>query len=227
MMIVSPSAIRRTLALPQAANTPEAYPHDRVLQPGKSLASLWADTGLIRSDITPGFNGMTGDAVGVPLGLHLHFRSASDGLHALARHAVYVWHADAAGDYSIFNRPETNYLRGIGVTDAGGRVGFQTIYPGTYRGRPPHIHFEVYRSLDSLRRGITPLIRSSILFPDMISRSVYSGYRAYTDSLKKYDALRFEPPIRESTCDKRALQLSTVSGSGDSTLRASLNVFLQ
>lgn len=226
-MPIQKPALARTLALPPAANAPQAYPHDRVLQPGQSLANLWAGAGLIRTDITTGFNGKPGTANGVPMDLNLTFQSASDWRSPLARHAVYVWHSDAAGEYSVFNQPDTNYLRGIGITDAHGRVRFQTIYPGTYRGRAPHIHFEVYRSLDALRLGAPSLIRSRILFPDIISRSVYTRHPLYADSMEKYDQLRFEPPVRDPAQDTRSMQLATVSAVGHSALRASLSVFVE
>ena len=63
---------------------------------------------------------------------------------------VEIWHADATGDYSGFDgsghaRSSTRYLRGHQKTDANGRcVIFNTIYPGWYRGRTPHIHLKVH-----------------------------------------------------------------------------------
>lgn len=220
------TALFQTPFVSPAANAPEAYPHDRVLQPGRSLAGLWATAGLLRTDITTGFNGMAGTAVGIPLDLNLCFRSASGGQTALARHAVYVWHADAAGQYSVFNRIDTNYLRGIGITDARGRVRFRTIYPGTYRGRPPHIHFEVYRNLDALGMGASRLIRSRILLPDAVSRSIYAGSAAYHDSFQRYNELMFDLPVTHPEHDHRAVQVATVSTAGRGELRASLNVHL-
>ena len=41
---------------------------------------------------------------------------------------------------------DENYLRGVQPTDASGTATFTTVFPGCYRGRWPHIHFEVYRS---------------------------------------------------------------------------------
>ena len=43
---------------------------------------------------------------------------------------------------------DENYLRGVQEADANGVVTFQSIYPAAYSGRWPHIHFEVYPSLD-------------------------------------------------------------------------------
>ena len=226
-MPIQRPALARTQAAPPAANAPQTYPHDRALQPGQSLAHLWTGAGLIRTDITTGFNGMPGTANGVPVDLNLTFQSASDWRSPLTRHAVYVWHADAAGEYSVFNRPDTNYLRGIGITDSRGRVRFQTLYPGTYRGRAPHIHFEVYRSLDAFRLGAPSLIRSRILFPDIISRAVYTRHPVYAGSMEKYNELRLEPPVRDPAQDMRSIQLATVSATGPSALRAGLTLFVE
>ena len=62
--------------------------------------------------------------------------------------AVYAWHADAQGRYSMYSQgvENENYLRGVQPTDAAGTATFTTVFPGCYDGRWPHIHFEVYRS---------------------------------------------------------------------------------
>lgn len=226
MMQTGRFALSRADALPSAANAPHPFPHDRVLQPGPGLARLWADAGLIRSDITTGFNNVSGAAQGVPMDLHLSFHDTQHPGHALAGRAIYVWHADAAGQYSVFNLPHRNYLRGIGITDGQGRVRFRTIYPGTYRGRPPHIHFEVYRNLDALRCGAARQFRSSMLFPDPVSRAIYAGHAAYRDSRAAYDALRFELPVTDPENDARAVRLATVTAAGRDHLRARLQVFM-
>lgn len=52
---------------------------------------------------------------------------------------VDVWQADAGGRYD--NSGYT--LRGKVTTGAGGRYTFQTVVPGEYPGRTPHIHVKV------------------------------------------------------------------------------------
>jgi hypothetical protein len=65
---------------------------------------------------------------------------------AISGAAIYIWHCDAAGLYSLYSSGVTteSYLRGVQVTDANGEVTFTTIYPACYSGRWPHIHFEVF-----------------------------------------------------------------------------------
>lgn len=56
---------------------------------------------------------------------------------------------DSEGRYSLYSDGVTNqnYLRGVRAADANGTLSFQSIFPGCYQGRWPHIHFEVYQSL--------------------------------------------------------------------------------
>ncbi len=54
--------------------------------------------------------------------------------------AVYVWHCDRAGNYSLYSTDavDQNYLRGNQVTDETGTVTFASIFPACYSGRWPH-----------------------------------------------------------------------------------------
>ncbi|MGE7157141.1 hypothetical protein ACQKJ1_25815 [Methylorubrum rhodesianum] len=63
---------------------------------------------------------------------------------------VDVWHSDARGLYSGYpgqgddravDTSGQTFLRGTQMTDEGGWVSFETIYPGWYAGRATHIHF--------------------------------------------------------------------------------------
>jgi protocatechuate 3,4-dioxygenase beta subunit len=64
---------------------------------------------------------------------------------------VDVWHCDAIGSYSDVRENASSagdtrgkkFLRGYQVTDAQGKVEFQTIYPGWYQGRTVHIHYKI------------------------------------------------------------------------------------
>ena len=59
-------------------------------------------------------------------------------------------------------------MRGIQLTDAGGKVTFQTVYPGWYAGRITHIHFQVY-----MNNGL--VATSQLAFPDDVTKAVYSS----------------------------------------------------
>src|SRR5262245_28733133 len=105
-------------------------------------------TGVVRSDIRSSFAGLSGTAAGVPLTIELTIVSASS-CTPLAGYAVYLWHCDRDGNYSLYSSAAVNqnYLRGVQAADSTGKVRFTSIFPGCYSGRWPHIHFEVYRSL--------------------------------------------------------------------------------
>src|SRR5215831_2952069 len=104
--------------------------------------------GVVRNDIRSSFAGLSGSAAGVPLQLALTLVSAST-CTPLSDYAVYLWHCDAAGNYSLYSSGFTNqnWLRGVQAADTNGKVKFTSIFPGCYSGRWPHIHFEVYQSL--------------------------------------------------------------------------------
>src|SRR6185503_11133667 len=121
------------------------YPGD-----GSNGPTVLSLSGVNRRDITASFAGLSGTAAGVPLTIQLTIVSAST-CAVLAGRAVYLWHCDALGRYSLYALGVTNqnYLRGVQEADSSGKVTFTSIYPGCYSARCPHIHFEVYPSLAS------------------------------------------------------------------------------
>ena len=104
------------------------------------------ESGVVRSDIRSSFGGSSGTAEGVPMTLELVVQDLANGGAPFAGAAVYVWHCDREGRYSLYSDGVTdeNYLRGVQVADAAGRVRFTSIFPACYTGRWPHVHFEVY-----------------------------------------------------------------------------------
>ena len=80
--------------------------------------------------------------------------------------AVEIWHADAAGVYSGVSGNSGNFLRGIQRTNATGVARFETIFPGWYRGRTPHIHMKVFVSGDEVHTG-------QVFFRPAVTKTVY------------------------------------------------------
>jgi len=101
---------------------------------------------------------------------------------------VYLWHCDAAGKYSIYNIDET-YLRAVGVSDNNGQLKFRTIIPGCYRGRHPHMHFEIYRSLEAATDFRNRLLTSQIAIPEDVCRKVYTSIATYGDSIAAFEGV--------------------------------------
>jgi len=158
----------------------------------------------------------------VPLTLVLTLVSATS-CAALAGRAVYLWHCDRLGRYSLYNTGVTNqnYLRGVQEADAGGKVTFATIYPGCYSGRWPHIHFEVYPSLAASTNVNNKTATSQIAMPKSANDLVYatSGYESSAVN---------QSQITLATdgvfSDGASLELATVTGSAASGLTATLTI---
>ena len=179
-------------------------------------------SGVVRSDITTSFAGLNGTAAGVPMSLALTLVSASS-CAPLANRAVYVWHCDRGGLYSLYSAGATNqnYLRGVQQSDANGRVIFTSIFPACYSGRWPHIHFEVYPSLASGTTAANKIATSQIALPKATCDEVYAttGYSASVTSLS-----RISLATDGIFSDGYSLELATITGSVAAGLTATLTV---
>jgi protocatechuate 3,4-dioxygenase beta subunit len=146
------------------------YPAD-----GTNGPNVLTTDGVVRNDITTSFGGLSGTAEGVPLTIELTVVDTGAGCAPLAGAAVYLWHCDAVGDYSLYSAglEDQNYLRGVQVADDDGRLGFTSIFPGCYSGRWPHIHFEVYETLSAATSGRNAILTSQIALPGTTSDEVY------------------------------------------------------
>jgi protocatechuate 3,4-dioxygenase beta subunit len=169
-------------------------PGSCVLTPEAGEGPFYLDPKLIRSDITSGQRG-------APLDLALQVVRAGD-CATLSNARVDVWHADALGLYSgyerqsgvggISTRPAVGqqYLRGTQITDAAGHVQFRTIFPSWYGGRTPHVHFKVFL-------GRNEVVASQVFFPDEISREVFNEWHPYRDHVAKRTTFNANDPIKQ------------------------------
>jgi protocatechuate 3,4-dioxygenase beta subunit len=150
---------------------------DCVAQPRQTEGPYFVDERIRRSDIR--VDSTTGTAsAGAPLELRFEVqRVSADGVCSLLPGAqVDIWHCDALGVYSDVadRRVDTtgqNFLRGYQVTDEEGRVRFDTIYPGWYRGRAVHVHFKVRVPGDG---GRTDEFTSQLYFDDDLTNRVHA-----------------------------------------------------
>ncbi len=160
------------------------YPGD-----GSNGPNVLTTSGVVHRDLTKSFGSMSGSVTGVPLTLRMRATDVSDGGVAKAGLAIYAWHCDALGRYSLYSSGVTNqnWLRGIQVTDANGWVRFDTIWPGCYSGRWPHIHFEVYPSASAASSSANKMRTSQVALPATQSKAVYatSGYTGSTTNLSR------------------------------------------
>lgn len=158
---------------PTETNGP--YPADGSNMANGVLSNILNTSGVVRSDIRSSFAGLSGTAAGVPLTLTINLQNSNASCAALADYAIYIWHCDASGLYSIYDLPQQNYLRGVQATNANGQATFTTIFPGCYAGRYPHIHFEVYRSLSTATNYANRLLVSQFAMPAAACTAVYAA----------------------------------------------------
>ena len=180
-------------------------------------------TGVVRNDIRSSFGGLSGSASGVLLNLELTIVSAAS-CSPLSDYAVYLWHCDAAGNYSLYSSGFTNqnFLRGVQAADANGKVKFTSIFPGCYSGRWPHIHFEVYQDVaTAVASG--PIVKTSqIALPAETDDAVYatSGYEQSVRNLAQ-TSLQRDMVFSD---DGAIHQIATMSGSVADGYTASLTI---
>jgi protocatechuate 3,4-dioxygenase beta subunit len=195
------------------------YPGD-----GSNGVNVLAESGVVRSDITSSFGDASGVADGVPVTVRMRVYDLSgEDVTPLEGAAIYLWHCDAAGDYSMYSEAvaEENYLRGVQVADAQGWVEFTSIFPGCYAGRWPHMHFEVYES-EAEATGYSAKLRTSQLaLPQDVSEDVYADAR-YSGSAANLAAISLDSDNVFS--DGYSLQMASATGSVADGYTVTLNV---
>jgi protocatechuate 3,4-dioxygenase beta subunit len=194
-----------------AEETQGPYPADGSNTLNGTVSNALALTGIVRSDIRPSFGAMTGSAAGVPVTLKLTVVNADASCADLSGCAVYVWHCDRDGAYSLYNATTQNYLRGVQETDAGGVATFTTVFPGCYAGRMPHIHIEVYRSTTTATSYTNKLKTTQLAFPTDVCSTVYATASGYATSVANFAGISFASDNVFS--DGTATEMSTVTGS--------------
>lgn len=105
-----------------AEETQGPYPSDGSNTINGTVSNALALTGIVRSDIRTSFGSMSGTAAGVPVTLKLAVVNANASCADLAGYAVYVWHCDRDGEYSLYGATNQNYLRGVQETDVNERM---------------------------------------------------------------------------------------------------------
>lgn len=138
---------------------------------GSNGPNVLTQSGIVRSDLRSSFGSYSGAAAGVLTTVRLTLLNQAGSCRPLSGAAVYLWHCDQAGRYSLYSQGATdqNYLRGVQATDSSGQVSFQTIFPAAYDGRWPHMHFEVYPSLGKATSSGNKIATSQLALPEATS----------------------------------------------------------
>ena len=132
-----------------------------VLTPSESEGPFYRAYNLMRRDITEG-------QPGLPTIMYVRVVRASD-CTPIQGAVVDVWQAEHLGTYSGFQGQGTGgerWLRGVQITGANGLVRFDTIFPGWYPGRVPHVHMKVFPTM-------TTELTTQTYYPNSLSDEVF------------------------------------------------------
>jgi protocatechuate 3,4-dioxygenase beta subunit len=192
------------------------YPGD-----GSNGVNVLEQSGIVRSDIRSSLGNGT-MAAGVPMTLTLTIFDMANNNAPFQNAAVYVWHCDSAGGYSMYSRgvEDETYLRGVQVADSDGKVTFSSVFPACYSGRWPHIHFEVYPDVDSITDSANAIATSQVALPEDVCTTVY-GFSDYDGSMSNLSKVSLDGDNVFGD-DGGASQLASVTGDADAGYQVSL-----
>lgn len=173
-------------------------------------------TELMREDISEGWDGL-------PVRLALKVVDAA--CEPLAGATVKVWHTNNEGSYSG-QTPNNNmclqdqdysaddFFRGAQVADDDGVVYFDTCFPGWYRGRAVHIHFQVYDADTTYKI-------SQLGFPAETTQEIFGGEPLYSDYGQPDTSFANDNIFGRVSADERARLIFDVARMSDGAMLAS------
>jgi protocatechuate 3,4-dioxygenase beta subunit len=194
------------------------YPGD-----GSNGPDVLSQSGIVRGDIRSSFGDSSGTAEGVPMTLGLTITDLEKNA-AFEGVAVYVWHCTREGAYSMYSEgvEDQNYLRGVQIAGADGKVSFTSIFPACYSGRWPHIHFEVYPDQASISDAGNAIATSQVALPQDACDTVYAQ-RGYEQSVQTMSQVSLDDDNVFGD-DGGKSQLATVTGDASSGYTVALAV---
>lgn len=185
----------------------------------RGVMNVLEHSGIVRRDIR---SSLDSEAVapGVPVTITLTLTDANRGCEPLPGYVAYLWQCDRDGTYSLYTLPEQSWLRGVQAADRDGRLSFTTIFPATYPGRYPHMHFEIFPSLAAAGNGRNALLTSQLVMPAELSTQVYAEAEGYASSRAAFGTLGFDSDFVFGDNDRTQLADMTPTFSG--TIREGL-----
>lgn len=214
----SASAATATAAALAEMNTETAGPYPGDGSNGPDVLDM---SGIARQDLTVSLG--TGTKVdGVPMTLKMQLQNLQTN-QPYANAAVYLWHCDPQGRYSMYSNGVTGetWLRGVQLADATGTVTFHSIIPGCYDGRWPHIHFEVFEDINQITDAKNNVLTSQLAIPEAVCQSVYADSR-YTGSAANLNKITLKTDNVFS--DGSDLQIPQVGGDAKNGYELSISV---
>ncbi|MET0276308.1 MAG: 3,4-dioxygenase subunit beta [Acidimicrobiia bacterium] len=208
-----------TSCAPIPEETGGPYPGD-----GSNGPNALALAGIVRSDIRQSIGNASGIATGVPLTVKLTVVDTTKGCAPMSGAAVYLWHCDAEGRYSMYSQgaANENYLRGVQPAASDGTLTFTTIFPAAYSGRWPHLHFQIYPSVAAATSATGKLRTTQLALPADADNAVYGANSEYRASIANMARTSLSSDMVFS--DGVGLQTPTMSGNATSGYTATLLV---
>ncbi len=181
--------------------------------------NVLTDSRVFRTDIRSDLDG-SNTQTGTPFTLVMTLQNLNNSCAPLGGYYVYLWHCNASGSYSQYSGnnnggdfSDRTFLRGVGVTDANGKVTFSSIFPGRYSGRATHMHFQVYP--DNTPANGEQRATSQLAFPAAItdgSGSPYTNTTLYPRSAANNTSNSSDNIFSDGT----ATELLTITGDNSS-----------
>lgn len=130
---------------------------------------------LVREDVSEGWSGLP---------VRLALKVVDTSCNPLSGVAVKIWHTNLEGSYSgqtpnnnmclmEESYASQNFFRGVQTTNSDGNVFFDTCFPGWYRGRAVHVHFQV-------TSGTTSYRVSQLFFPEDVTQEIFASHSEYS-----------------------------------------------
>ena len=93
------------------------FPGDGSNNAHGTLSNVLKSSGIVRRDMRTNIAKTAIAAEGQVFDLEITLVNVRQACAPLAGHAIYLWHCDALGRYSIYDLPNASYLRAVGVTE--------------------------------------------------------------------------------------------------------------
>ena len=208
------------------AETEGPFPGDGSNDAHGTQSNVLKSSGIVRRDMRTNIGKTAIVAEGQTFDLEITLVNARQACAPLAGHAIYLWHCDALGRYSIYDLPNATYLRAVGVTNSVGNATFTTIFPGCYPGRYPHIHFEVYMGLEQATSYRNRLLTSQMAMPAEACRAIYAASKRYGASAANFTSVSVERDevFADSTPKQIATQTPIVTGGASGAYKGVLTI---
>ena len=180
-------------------------------------------SGYFRSNILSNLDG-TGTQTGVPLALTISVFDSKNSCAPMQSVQVDIWHCNASGVYSAESVESTvgqSWLRGYQITDASGKVQFQTIIPGWYQGRTTHIHLRLRSTYDQTSNSGSNT--AQVFFDQTLVDSLDTSVAPYS---KEGVNSTTNASDRVYSQEEKATTLLTLTGSNSAGYAATFNAYL-